>query len=156
MATPPDFIGQHELKLSVRLQNQRDFEALYRRYWRPLYDYARAKTGDGDAAEELVQALFVTLWEKRETLQIGNLQAYLFTALRNRIIDHYQQTVFAELDSIADPAATEYASFLDELETALREAVAQLEGPPPRFLPVGAHDQPDRKQPRLAHSPEPD
>lgn len=123
---PPDSIGQNEPRLSVRLQSPGDFEALYRRYWRPLYEYAYVKTHDGDVAEEIVQDLFVTLWEKRDSLAIGNLQHYLFAAVRNRVITHYKRAVFAELDSVADPAAPEYATFLDELETALHEAVAQL------------------------------
>jgi RNA polymerase sigma-70 factor (ECF subfamily) len=33
-----------------------------------------------------VQELFIALWEKRETLLIGNLSVYLNTAVRNRVI----------------------------------------------------------------------
>ncbi|MEZ4905288.1 MAG: RNA polymerase sigma-70 factor [Spirosomataceae bacterium] len=103
------------------------FERLYRKYWRSLYDYVYAKTSDTDVAEELIQDLFVTLWEKRQTLQIGHLQNYLFTSAKNRVIDHYKQKIFEQLDNIQPPAITaNYTLFLDELENALQESVAQL------------------------------
>ncbi len=102
------------------------FEALYREYWRPLYDFVLRKTHDPDVAEEVVQDLFVHLWEKRGQLTISHLRSYLFIAARNRVIDFYQQRLFAPLDAASQEAAPDYPMFLDELETTLQEAVAQL------------------------------
>jgi RNA polymerase sigma-70 factor (ECF subfamily) len=102
------------------------FEEIYRRYWKQLYDFAWSKTRDNDVAEEIVQDLFVTVWEKRDSLHVKNLQSYLFTAVRNRVIDHFKTKVFAELDTVDSPTAPDYPLFLDELENAMQSAVGRL------------------------------
>ncbi len=77
-------------------------------------------------AEEIVQELFIHFWEKRRELRIGSLRSYLFVSVKNRIIDHYRQTTHARLDSVAELASTDYPMFLEELEAAIQNAVAQL------------------------------
>lgn len=78
-------------------------------------------------AEEIVQELFVNLLEKRQEHTIRNLRSYLFISVKNRVIDHYRRTTFARLDSITDLASTTtYPLFLEELEVAIEEAIAQL------------------------------
>lgn len=120
------FQNDSELLMRIKVHDNEAFEALYRKYWKNLFDFATIKTGDADAAEEIIQELFVTLWEKRETLQITNLQSYLFTSVRNRVIDHYKQKVFDELDTAEASTTPDYPLFLDELETALHAAVSEL------------------------------
>lgn len=95
-------------------------------YWQRLFDFAYVKTHDSNVSEEIVQELFVTLWEKRETLQISNFQSYLFASVRNRVIDFYRQKVFDGLESIENTVASDYPLFLEELEKALSDAVSQL------------------------------
>ncbi|WP_373512029.1 RNA polymerase sigma-70 factor [Persicitalea sp.] len=108
-------------------QNSDSFAQIFQKYWQELYDFAYLKTQDVDASEEIVQELFVQLWEKRKTLRIANLRSYLFVSVKNRVIDHYRQTTHARLDSIADlPSDTPYPLFLEELESAIGDALAQL------------------------------
>lgn len=72
----------------LRDSDQRAFEALYERHWRVLWSYARNAMADPDDAEDIVQELFMTLWEKRETLDINtSLKAYLYRATLNKVID---------------------------------------------------------------------
>lgn len=106
--------------------NKKEFEEIYRFYWQPLYDFALIKTRDKDSAEEILQDLFVTLWEKRKELRIINLRSYLFTSVRNRIITYYNQTQFAGLDYAVDQEAPDYPLFLEELEASLQYALDQL------------------------------
>ena len=110
----------------VRSHNSIAFESLYEKYWKRLYDFAKAKTRDTYVAEEIVQDLFVTLWEKRESLQVANLQSYLFTAVRNKVIDYYKEKIFSELENIEPASAPDYPIFLDELEAAMQVAVSRL------------------------------
>jgi RNA polymerase sigma-70 factor (family 1) len=95
------------------------FESLYSKYWKRLYDFAKVKTRDTHVAEEIVQDLFVTLWEKRESLQVINLQSYLFASVRNKVIDYYKEKVFSELENIESVPAPDYPVFLEELEAAI-------------------------------------
>lgn len=118
----------HSAELTPRpiILHKNDFEALYREYWQRLYDFALCKTHDKDVAEEIVQDLFVNIWEKRKELRVLNVQSYLFVSVRNKVINYYKQKVFADLDTANDTVAPDYPLFLEELEAALQSAMGQL------------------------------
>ncbi|MCF0041343.1 RNA polymerase sigma-70 factor [Dyadobacter fanqingshengii] len=118
----------HSAELTPRpiILHKNDFEALYREYWQRLYDFALCKTHDKDVAEEIVQDLFVNIWEKRKELHVFNVQSYLFVSVRNKVINYYKQKVFADLDTANDTVAPDYPLFLEELEAALQGAMGQL------------------------------
>lgn len=67
------------------------FVALYERYWHPLFETAYAKTGSKTAAEDIVQELFIAVWNNgipdREQATVSD---YLFGALRNRILNYFR------------------------------------------------------------------
>lgn len=108
--------------------DEETFGAIYREYWLRLYDFALAKVHDPDVAEEIVQDLFVHLWEKRGNLSVNNLSGYLFVAVRNRVMDHYKQRLFSDLEAVGHVTAPDYPLFLDELENELDQAVGRLPG----------------------------
>jgi RNA polymerase sigma-70 factor (family 1) len=113
--------------LLLNEQHSTAIDRIFRKYWQELYDFAYIKTQDADVSEEIVQEVFIHLWEKRQELAIRNLRGYLFISVKNRIIDHFRQKTFARLDSIADIASTaSYPIYLEELEIAIEEAIAQL------------------------------
>lgn len=122
----PPFPDDPQLLDRLGSDDPQAFEDIYRRYWQRLYDFACTKTRDTDTAEEIVQELFVTIWERRHSLQVKNLQSYLFTSVRNRIIDHFKDKAFAALDSVDPLSEPDYPLFLDELEQAMQQAVGQL------------------------------
>jgi RNA polymerase sigma factor (sigma-70 family) len=92
----------------LRCHDSEAFELLYSKYWKCLYDFARAKTRDSNVAEEIIQDLFVTVWEKCESLLVVNLQSYLFTVVRNKIIDYNKEKIFSELEYIESISAPDY------------------------------------------------
>ncbi|MFN4146177.1 MAG: RNA polymerase sigma-70 factor [Runella sp.] len=79
LSTQPDNI------LVDALQNgsAEAFEAIYRRYWRPLYGYIYQQLGSKEEAEEIVHDLMLSLWQNRSQIDIRQLQVYLFVAARN-------------------------------------------------------------------------
>lgn len=61
------------------------FEALFRLFYTPLCLYGTSLTGRREAAEEIVQELFYTLWKGREAITIfSSVKSYLYGAVRNR------------------------------------------------------------------------
>ena len=76
--------GDEELLAQIRAGDTRAFEQLFRRYAEPLYDCAYGYVGARDVAQEVVQQLFVTLWERRRVWQVsGTVATYLYRAVRN-------------------------------------------------------------------------
>jgi len=67
--------------------DEKAFAEIYERYWQPLLRQATRKLGRPEDAEEIVQDLFVTLWNKRRTATIQQLDGYLFAMLKYKAID---------------------------------------------------------------------
>ena len=64
------------------------FEAIFREYYPRLCGFAHGYLADRSACEDVVQDLFTAIWEKRRRLDIRtSLKAYLFGALRNRLLN---------------------------------------------------------------------
>ena len=60
------------------------FEELFRSYYKMLCNIAQKFTGNLEAAEEIVQDIFVKLWEKKRYIEFeGSIGAYLVTAVKN-------------------------------------------------------------------------
>ncbi|WP_206614404.1 sigma-70 family RNA polymerase sigma factor [Chitinophaga barathri] len=77
-----------ELIKRIGEDDHQAFTALYDRYWDRLYASAYFHLKDAAAAEELVQDVFVTIWQKRRELVIQSLQPYLAAMLRYAIYRH--------------------------------------------------------------------
>jgi RNA polymerase sigma-70 factor (family 1) len=127
----PDFPDEILARL-LRTSDEQAFREIYRRYGQRLYGLALRKTGQPDRAEEVVQNLFLTLWDKRETLLIEHLERYLFSSVRHGVIrlarDRFGD--MASLDAVseqtAESRATEERLLLADLRTALDAALTTL------------------------------
>ncbi len=66
---------------------QEALETLCRRYWRPLYGFVRRRGVTPEEAEDLTQAFFARLLERRDLDAVrrekGRLRSYLLVALKN-------------------------------------------------------------------------
>lgn len=75
--------------------DEKGFIAIYDRYWDALFLSCYRRIKEKAAAEELVQTLFLELWQKRHTLQIGQVENYLFSSLRQSTIDFLNKKMVA-------------------------------------------------------------
>ena len=70
------------------------FNVLYEKYHRALYCFALKLSKNPHEAEELVQSVFVTVWETRQTIDPSkSFSAYLFSIARNRFYDMLRKRV---------------------------------------------------------------
>jgi RNA polymerase sigma-70 factor, ECF subfamily len=64
------------------------FTELYNRYKGLLYIYACKITKDDDIAEDLVQELFINIWDKRKSINFtSSICSYLYSAVRYKFFD---------------------------------------------------------------------
>lgn len=64
------------------------YTEIYNRYKTLLYVFALRRMDNREEAKDLIHELFLSLWAKRKDLTLtGSLGPYLYSALRNRIID---------------------------------------------------------------------
>lgn len=81
-------LDQDEL---LKLLNQNDedsFSKIYRFLWPSLFNTAYKRLGDREKCEDIVQNVFVDLWQRKDKVTISNLSAYLHTAVRFQIYKH--------------------------------------------------------------------
>lgn len=111
------------------------FAEIYDRYWDALHAHACRKLGCPHEAEEVVQDLFVALWHKRHGAgEIQQLNAYLFMALKYRVIDCVRAKTVRKAHAAAPPAAapadrsTEETVAVADLTAALAASLRRLPG----------------------------
>jgi RNA polymerase sigma-70 factor (family 1) len=81
-----------ELLASLKESNVSAFNTIYTQHSKPLYIYLLHKLKDPEHCNDVLQDIFVTLWEKREQLTIDfSFKAYLYQAARYKIIDIYRK-----------------------------------------------------------------
>lgn len=75
---------------------QNDFDRIYLRYFYRLHRFAKEYVMSDADAENIVQDVFLLLWEKRDVLNVEiSLTAYLFSLVKNKCIDHLRHKVVA-------------------------------------------------------------
>lgn len=85
-------LSDDELLILVKKDHEAAFTEIYNRYVRTLADFAGSKLYSLEDARDLLHDLFVKLWEDRHSLNITtNLKAYLFSAVRYKVIDKIRQ-----------------------------------------------------------------
>lgn len=77
--------SDEELLEAVRRDDRIAFEEIYFRYWKKLYISAYQILRDSPASEDIIQEIFIQLWQKRSSNAIDNPVAYLFTAVRFQV-----------------------------------------------------------------------
>ena len=114
-------IGEHEdKKLVVRLilGDEKAFDLLYRKYHVPIYHNILKLVKSDEAAKDILQEVFVVLWEKRNTIDIKQPVAnWLFVVSYNKSLSYIKKTanalvIFEEImadfsEDIAEPFITE-------------------------------------------------
>ena len=64
------------------------FRQLYDRMFEPLCRFLAYYTADSVQIEDVVQDVFIKLWEDRDVLQIESINAYLYRSARNRMLNY--------------------------------------------------------------------
>lgn len=81
--------NEHTLLARIQVGDADAFRIIVETYIGRITEFAAAMVRSNDVAEDVVQKVFVWMWENRETLDIkGRLKPYLFRAVRNRILDY--------------------------------------------------------------------
>ena len=111
------------------------FTMLYRRYWESLFAAAsRALRSKTDAAD-LVQDIFLSIWNRRHDLRItGSLGAYLQTSVRYNVIKYIEKNItrrdylvlLTEMLVSYQPPDVESQLQIKELQHVISSAVEQM------------------------------
>ena len=80
--------------ISLKSGDFEAFDQLFKKYGKRLYGFAIGYLKSHEDAEELVQDIFVKVWENRAELDENqSFNSYLFTIAKNTILNHFRKKV---------------------------------------------------------------
>lgn len=83
--------------LHMQKNNKSDFSRVYSIYFPKLVRFAREFVLSTEDAENIIQDIFIYLWEHQELLDtLTNLNAFLFTLVKNKCIDQLRHRKLLE------------------------------------------------------------
>ena len=133
--------SDEELFSLLKDDDQAAYLEIYDRYKVLLQQHAIRKLSDMDDVEDILQELFIDLWDKRSAIHLTTgLVNYLYTAMRNRIFNHFykKQREGRYLDSLVE--ALDEGVYVTDLAIREKEYAeiikAEIEALPPRMREV--------------------
>jgi len=86
-----------ESPLWIRYKNG-DIDALgviFRHYFRDIYHYGMKIMSESDVVKDVIQEMFVKLWDKRHSVgKVNNVKSYLLVMLRRELIHYAKSTSY--------------------------------------------------------------
>jgi RNA polymerase sigma-70 factor (family 1) len=125
------------LLFSLKEDDATAFESLYNHTSKRLFQFVYAKVRSKEVTEEILQEIFVSLWNNRKTLQVNtSIEAYLYGAAKNKIMS------FIRSELVRKRYAVEFTHFAqerydnsveeqldaDDLQVTLQRKIAELPG----------------------------
>lgn len=122
-----------DLIVQLKTSDRKAFEEIYNRYWKQMLALACLKIEDADESQEIVQQIFITLWERREELIIkSSLSGYLSVAVKYKIINTLNKRYIRRrhlenlpTTSFAQDSTTEWLEF-EELQRKITKTIEEL------------------------------
>jgi RNA polymerase sigma-70 factor (ECF subfamily) len=127
----PNLVAEPEVK-DLQEGGITSFRAVFESYFENLCSYACTILRDMDEAEDVVQNVFLKMWEKRDSLLITHsVRSYLFRAVHHQCINQLDHRVIRQRhqdDSLREHAADAQLPevFREELEERIRAAIDGL------------------------------
>ncbi|MDP4240436.1 MAG: RNA polymerase sigma-70 factor [Bacteroidota bacterium] len=128
-----NFVSETEWILALKEGNLLAFNELFDRYGKRLYYFSKGYLKSPESAEEIVQEVFLKIWDNRiELSACKSIESYLFTITRNGILNTIRKSKseLAYLDYVKNNPGKnvllEEELNFNELEKAYHEAVEHL------------------------------
>lgn len=102
-------ISDKELLIMLSNDNVEAFDEVYRRYWSNMFNSAYNILRDKDSCMDIVQELFIWLWEHRTQLDVASLKSYLLVAVKFKVANYIRrgkvrQSFFDKLKKMDEPS----------------------------------------------------
>ena len=76
---------------SFRKGDREAFATLFRQHYELLFRYGSRLTPDADLLEDLIQELFLELWQSRSNTPVLSVRAYLLKSLKYKLLKVFRQ-----------------------------------------------------------------
>ena len=131
-----------EILKGIQSANQKSFGYLIQLYFNPITLYAKSIVLDAELAKEIVQDVFLKIWDNRDSLEIKtSLKAYIYQMTHNLCIDHLRNRankrnlnlisyddlkLRLEIFELEDHDSLFDKLFTEQMEAAIHHAIEEL------------------------------
>lgn len=124
-------IADKLILVHLKSSNQGVFEMVFKYYYSGLVIYADQILNNIPVSEDIVQSVFMKLWETRQTLEIRSFRSYFIQCVKNSCVDHLRKQEVKNKYSreITDNPQFEMQEDLwtkTELEELIQQAIGKL------------------------------
>ncbi len=84
----------------IKKGNKEVFHAVFEHYYPTLIKFAYSYIADKDVCQDMVQEVFVALWDQRQRLEVRSLKSYLMTAVKNKSLTHLRNLGIKDKHSV--------------------------------------------------------
>lgn len=110
---------------------EKNYNALFRKYYEPATKYIYYKCGNLHQAEDIVQNVFIKLWKLCDTVAFAKAKSYIYTACNNLFLNEvaHQKVVLKHKQTIVKETSNENPEFIMETKdfhTKLQNAINTL------------------------------
>ena len=124
-----------ELIQRIKSSNAEAFEEVFKSYHDELFNFLVYKVGDSQTAEDVLQDVFIKLWENRHQLKTNlSIKAYLYTIAKNlalnyirhnKVVRKFQQELEMSISQDQSPTSQSALEF-EEFSKNLFEVLEKL------------------------------
>ncbi|MEG0038180.1 MULTISPECIES: RNA polymerase sigma-70 factor [Bacteroides] len=129
-------MDERTLVLQLKEGNENAFTTLYQTYWAKVYNFSRLYLTSSSEIEEVVQDVFVKVWEARIFIKENeNFKGFLFIITRNIIFNQFRKSFnesaykLAVLKSSSETYGIEEEMEASDLQSYINKLIEEL---PPR------------------------
>ena len=122
--------------------DQAAFTSLYRRHWESLFLTTVRATGSREDAEDIIQEVFASLWNRRKALELtGPLAGYLQVSVKYKAINYIEKNstrrhylnVLSKAAEAGAPASPEVLLRVKEVQQLIQTVISNM---PPKMREV--------------------
>ncbi|MFI1745612.1 RNA polymerase sigma-70 factor [Thalassobellus sediminis] len=93
----------NEIIQGLKKDDKRALTKLYDIYWKPLFISSYNLLKDKEVCEEIIQDVFIDIWNKRSQLQIKvTLQSYLYACVRYKVFSEFRKNKIIRVELLED------------------------------------------------------
>ncbi|PZR20577.1 MAG: RNA polymerase sigma-70 factor [Flavobacterium psychrophilum] len=124
-------LSDDELLRLVSKGNERAFGVIFDRYWKRLFNYAYKIYREEEICEDIIQEIFISLWNNSQKAVVLNLEAYLLKAVKYKIANHIRSLKFTKdhldiIEGISIPQKSVNDLEYKEFETGIMQKIESL------------------------------
>lgn len=132
-------LSDHELVMKLKNHDDAAMVLLYKTYWKILFSTAYKILQDKQACEDIIQDLFINIWNKRGEIEFRNsVHSYLLAAVRYEVFrvvkesKKFEPIIDQMVDNFSDNVYYDMIEY-KELEQQINAAISNL---PPKCRDV--------------------